>query len=80
MIRIRYTYMYEYWNTWFLHQNLIFPCVRCTSDVSQGGLRVHPAGLGHVPRERGAPAGHVQLLNQLPRLLLCLQPVQGGPL
>ena len=48
--------------------------------MSEGGLCLHPAGLGHVPRKRGAPAGHVQLLHELPRLLLCLQPVQGGAL
>ena len=58
----------------------IFSCVRCTSDVPKGGVRLHSTGLGHVPRERGAPAGHVQLLHQLPCLLLCLQSVQGNTL
>ena len=35
---------------------------------------------GNVPRERGTPPRHVQLLHQLPGLLLRLQPVQGRPL
>ena len=39
---------------------------------------LHPAAVDHVPGERGAPARHVQLLLQLPHLLLSLQPVQGG--
>ena len=46
----------------------------------QGGVPVHPASLGDVSRERGAPPGHVELLHQLPRLLLRVQPVQGGAL
>ena len=33
-----------------------------------------------MPGERGAPPRHVQLLHQLPGLLLRLQPVQGRPL
>ena len=41
---------------------------------------VHPAPVDHVSGERGAPAGHGQLLHQLPHLLLRLQAVQDGPL
>ena len=48
--------------------------------MPQGRLPVHPACLGDVPGERGAPPRHVQLLHKLPRLLLRLQPVQGSAL
>ena len=52
--------------------------VRCAGHVPQGRLPVHPASLGDVPGERGAPSRHVQLLHKLPRVLLRVQPVQGS--
>ena len=56
------------------------PCYRCAGDLHEGAGPVHPAHVDHVPGERGAPAGHGQLLHQLPHLLLCLQAVQVCPL
>ena len=41
---------------------------------------VHPAPVDHVSGERGSPAGHGQLLHQLPHLLLRLCPLQEGAL
>ena len=55
-------------------------CCRCASDVHEAAGPVHPAPVDHVSGERGAPAGHGQLLHQLPHLLLSLQAVQDRAL
>ena len=55
-------------------------CCRCASVVHEAAGPVHPAPVDHVSGERGPPAGHGQLLHQLPHLLLSLQAVQDGPL
>ena len=42
----------------------------------QGDWAVHPPAVGDVPRVGGPPAGHVQLLLQLPGLRHRLSAVQ----
>ena len=42
----------------------------------QGGRAVHSPAVGDVSRVGGSPAGHVQLLLQLPGLRHCLTAVQ----
>ena len=59
---------------------MIFSCSRRAGDLHEGAGPVHPAHVDHVPRERGAPPCHDQLLHQLPHLLLRLQAVQVCPL